>query len=230
MKYIFSDYDGTIKTFVKNPDFFEKINLNLNKKAINGFIEQGNKFIIITGRTTESILDSASKYNINYNYIISYDGRVCIDKNKNIIYAKYLNKKAFEVIDNYKLGEIDEAWGVFGNTKNPDEVVSLIVNSNSRTVEKLKELRILYSDIEFTYYKLLKKLILSFPFDKKMGIDELIKILNLNGEIYTIGDGNNDKTMLEAFEGYKMLFCYPSLYKTNAKVITSVHSLIKKIK
>lgn len=63
-----------------------------------------------------------------------------------------------------------------------------------------------------------------------MGIDELIKILNLNGEIYTIGDGNNDKTMLEAFEGYKMLFCYPSLYKTNAKVITSVHSLIKKIK
>ena len=28
MKYIFSDYDGTIKTFVKNPDFFEKINFS----------------------------------------------------------------------------------------------------------------------------------------------------------------------------------------------------------
>ena len=72
-------------------------------------------------------------------------------------------------------------------------------------------------------------MILAHPFDKKMGIEELIKTLNLDGEIYTVGDGKNDKTMLEAYNGYKMLLSYPSLYSANAKTTSSLHSLIKKI-
>ena len=67
--------------------------------------------------------------------------------------------------------------------------------------------------------------------DKKMAIDELRKKYNLDSSnIYTIGDGKNDKTMLEAYNGYKMLVCYPSLYIMNINTVTSVHSLIKKIK
>ena len=228
MKYIFSDYDGTIKRFTGSPDFVDQIFLNYDRKAIDDFIKSGNKFIVITGRSTDSILNSISKYNINYDYIISYDGRVCIDKNNNVIYAKYLDKSVIDIVERNKLGKISSICGVFGNSTDYNDMIYLIVDTNIKKIDDLKKY---YPNIEFTYYRLLGKLILSFPFDKKMAIDELRKKYNLDSSnIYTIGDGKNDKTMLEAYNGYKMLVCYPSLYNMNINTITSVHSLIKKIK
>ena len=37
MKILFSDYDGTIKTFIKKPNIIESRTLNLNIKAINPY-------------------------------------------------------------------------------------------------------------------------------------------------------------------------------------------------
>lgn len=229
MKILFSDYDGTIKTFIKKPNIMESRTLNLNIKAINEFIEKGNKFIITTGRGTESILSSASRNKVKYNYITTYDGRVTLSNEGEIIYAKYLNAEAYNIVKKYNLGIVNGIYGAKGEAKNENELIYLIVKTNENITKKIEELKIIYSDIEFTYYKLLRRLILAHPFDKKMGIEELIKTLNLDGEIYTVGDGKNDKTMLEAYNGYKMLLSYPSLYSANAKTTSSLHSLIKKI-
>lgn len=229
MKILFSDYDGTLKNYIKNPNILEKYIFNLNLKAIDKFMENGNKFIITTGRNTESILDSCQRNKVNYHYITAYDGKVTLSNEGKVIYAKYINKKILDLIDFYNIGDIIGSYGVIGNTKNENEIIYLVIKTYGDVTYKINQLRLMFKDFDFNYYKLLNRLTIYYLFDKKMGIDELVRLLNLKGEIYTVGDGANDKTMLEAYNGYKMLISYPSLFKVNCKITTSIHSLIKKI-
>ena len=99
MKLLVSDYDGTIKTYDKNPNFVEKIIFRENIKTINNFIKD-NRFVIATGRNTKSIYDETKKYKILYDYLISYNGRVIVDKNNNIINAEYINRDFFNDLFN----------------------------------------------------------------------------------------------------------------------------------
>ena len=84
MKLLVSDYDGTIKPYDKNPNFIEKLIFKENIKSINDFMKN-NKFVIATGRNTKSISDETEKYEIKYDYLISYNGRVIVDNNNNVI-------------------------------------------------------------------------------------------------------------------------------------------------
>ena len=143
MKILFSDYDGTIKTFIKKPNIIESRTLNLNIKAINEFIEKGNKFIITTGRGTESILSSASRNKVKYNYITTYDGRVTLSNEGEIIYAKYLNAEAYNIVKKYNLGIVNGIYGAKGEAKNENELIYLIVKTNENITKKIEELNYL---------------------------------------------------------------------------------------
>ena len=81
---LFSDYDGTIKTFDKYANYFEKRTFKKNIDAIDKFLGNGNKFIITTKRNTYSILEELEKYKINYSYLTTYNGRVTLDSKNNI--------------------------------------------------------------------------------------------------------------------------------------------------
>ena len=72
MKLLVSDYDGTLKSSVKD--------LMLNIEAINKFREKGNLFVIITGRG-KSIREYIEEYNIPYDYLICENGAIIYDKN-----------------------------------------------------------------------------------------------------------------------------------------------------
>ena len=98
MKLLVSDYDGTIKPYDKNPNFIEKNIFRDNIKSINNFMEN-NKFVIATGRNTKSIYDETEKYKIGYNYLISYNGRVIVDKNNNILNAEFIDDEFLEELD-----------------------------------------------------------------------------------------------------------------------------------
>ena len=81
MKCVISDFDGTL--------FCDDLNENLN--SINNFVNDGNIFIIATGRTYESIKNEVNKYNIPCSYLICSDGSCIYDKENNLIYSNYFS-------------------------------------------------------------------------------------------------------------------------------------------
>ena len=65
-KVLVVDYDRTL--FINNDDVLNNIN------SINKFRENGNIFIIATGRTYNSLKKEIDKYNIEYDYLILNHG------------------------------------------------------------------------------------------------------------------------------------------------------------
>ena len=98
MKMLVSDYDKTLYTSEKS--------ISQNKTAIDNFRNNGNIFVIASGREYKYIKDKANKYNINYDYLICNNGSIIFDNKDNIIFASYLEieivLKLLKYLYNYK--------------------------------------------------------------------------------------------------------------------------------
>ncbi|MEG0574597.1 MAG: HAD-IIB family hydrolase [Erysipelotrichaceae bacterium] len=73
MKLLASDYDGTLR-INKRVDEDEK-------KAIKAFRKQGNLFVLVTGRSIESIREEVAINQFEFDYIIGNNGGVVYDHN-----------------------------------------------------------------------------------------------------------------------------------------------------
>ncbi len=93
MKCFFSDIDGTL---LQN----HKIDKDTVKK-IKSFIEDGNKFILATGRIDADIKALEKSLGFFGDYRISQNGAVIKDKNDNIVYKKLLPKNIIEKLSEY---------------------------------------------------------------------------------------------------------------------------------
>ena len=73
MKVLFSDFDNTI--FFLNDENTTKKNV----ESIKDFINQGNMFCLITGRTYTDIKNELIKLDLPYTYLICGDGALIFD-------------------------------------------------------------------------------------------------------------------------------------------------------
>ena len=232
MKLLVSDYDGTIKTYDNNPSKIEKYIFFKNIKAINDFCND-NKFVIATGRNTSSIYNETKKYNILYNYLISYNGRVIVDKNKDIINAQYIDNNFLQELNNINIKKLS-LFNEFGEAKSDENLIYIYLTPNSikSISNNLNEWRNKYPNLEISYDFLFNSISIRKKCNKLLGIKELLKIENdiKNEDIVVVGDEMNDKDMIEYFNGYRMLISNPGLIFSTNNVVTSVHKLIKKVK
>ena len=83
-KVLVVDYDRTL--FINNSDMLNNIN------SINKFRENGNIFIIATGRTYNSLKKEIDKYNIEYDYLILNHGSLVIKKDKSTLFHYKIDK------------------------------------------------------------------------------------------------------------------------------------------
>lgn len=83
MKLLATDYDGTLKytNMVTQEDLI----------AIKKWKEQGNLFVINTGRSMESILAEVRKYNIPVDYFVTNNGGMVFDKELHELFSSYLD-------------------------------------------------------------------------------------------------------------------------------------------
>lgn len=227
MKLLATDYDGTFKSNLKN------LKININK--VNKFMEDGNRFVIITGRSFKQIEPEIKKYNIKYNYLICNNGLIVFDKNNKIIncnllpqddlefvYFSLLNWNSVKKIEVYnrltstqQLKEILEIHGVFY-----DEFSASNYKKNLEYVRK-----------HLHCYQDKNNLFISLDLNKSDSIKFLQQKENLDKEqIFTVGDGLNDLEMLLEFNGYKMLKCDKRLLFKKIPTIPEIHKLIDKIK
>lgn len=93
MKYFFSDIDGTLLQDHKlNPE---------TTKIIKAFIDDGNKFILATGRVDKDIQRIEKGLDFFGDYRISQNGAVIKDKDNNIIYSELLPENVISKLTEY---------------------------------------------------------------------------------------------------------------------------------
>ncbi|MBQ3021245.1 MAG: HAD-IIB family hydrolase [Bacilli bacterium] len=236
MKFLISDYDGTLKPFDKDPSFLEKHTFNKNIIAVNNFIKDNNKFMISTGRNTNSIKKEIEKYKIDYNYLSSYNGRVIFDQNNKLINAEYIDNVFLEEILNIEeyIKNIT-LYDEYGLTDNKENLIYIYL-----TLDKLKNIKELvynwkskYPELRITIDNIFHRINIRKEYNKMLGIKKLLEKEDINipkKDIITIGDEYNDLEMINEYDGYHMLVSNPILYFNSNNVATSVNKLIKKIK
>jgi len=96
LKYFFSDVDGTL---------LQDHKLDSNTvELIRLFVEQGNKFILATGRIDPDIIGLEKSLGFFGDYRISQNGAVIKDKAGNVIYKKLLPKEVVPALTDYIFG------------------------------------------------------------------------------------------------------------------------------
>ena len=236
-KMLVSDYDGTLKSDLKN--------LLINIEAIKQFRKQGNLFTISTGRSYDSIKAECDRYGIEYDFLNCYDGSVLFDNTDNLLFANKFSRADLIALAVTLPGvkEIKEVnyHGTHG-----------IVDIDRLTVGREEQTDVIMINLQLKLFKTLKAYISGFErdypnikfaqifnqvfikadFNKSNGIQELENYLNgevTRDNIITVGDNLNDLELLQEYNGYKMLTSYPRMYGKGLKTTREVHTLIKKI-
>ena len=235
MNLLISDYDGTIKPYEKNPNIIERETFKKNIKSINKFIEKGNIFAIATGRSTDSIKEEIKKYNINYNYLLTYNGRTILNNKNKIIFSNQINNSIINNLINKDIIKEIRKYNDFGYTKETENLVyiKLFLKHFRNLKQTLIELRKENPTTKIDYDYIYNSIIIRNSFNKRNGIEELLKeekIIIPKEKIITVGDETNDIDMINEYNGYRMFLSNPKLLFVTNNVTTSIHKLIKKIK
>ena len=235
MKIIFSDFDGVIKNGDMN-SFLQKIKLKSDREEIDDFIKNGNKFIISTSRNTDSIKNVLNTIGLDFNYLITYNGRVIFDKNFNIIHASYIENNILNdikyILDNIRYKRV-HFFNEYGSTNTMNNLVVLIIKTFDKNAYKyFKALSLKYKDLKIDYNSNKGQFCLSIRCNKLNGAMNLIEKEGLTANyenIYAIGSDSSNIALLEKFNGYKTNNHSEELYNIKNQT-RSVKQLIKQIK
>ena len=228
-KILISDYDLTF--------FINEEGIKKNIAAVKEFRNQGNLFVIATGRSYDSIKKHAKKYGFSYDYCILNHGATIIDSHDNILYNNPIDNNLlmnlFDILDLenakkyfccHKLKEIHDTTNLTDITK-----VNVLYESFAKTKEINKKIN---NDNDFiTYINRRKTLeVVSSSTNKFCAIKKLIQMKNLNSyQVYTIGDGYSDINMIKKYNGFAIKGAIEEVKEIATKEYSNVSNLIEDI-
>ena len=226
------DYDRTL--FINNSDMLNNIN------SINKFRENGNIFIIATGRTYNSLKKEIDKYNIEYDYLILNHGSLVIKKDKSTLFHYKIDKNILFNITNYlskykpKIVMYSYYTEDTNDINNPDiSKITIVFQKDIETFKKvMMDIVKKYNNKLNIYFTQNYEIeIISKETNKSRAIDLLMKKANFKKEnIYTIGDSYTDIDMINDYNGSCMEKSIDILKNNkNIKKYSSVSVLIKDI-
>lgn len=222
MKIIASDYDGTV-------NYNGGVSEN-DRKAIERFRSEGNKFGIVTGRDLELSAWIRQGDGFEYDFIISCTGAVIRDGDGNIIYVKkgktgdFIHKiieKALELKCNYfSISNLFNKTCLDITAHMPIDLSFLQeftqANSNFPTEEAAIEFcEFVTSNFadRISVYRNGRNVDMPPPNTSKVsGIYEYAKMYE-NPQIYTVGDNENDILMIKEFYGFAVSNAVDSVKK-----------------
>ena len=227
-KLLASDFDNTL--FVNEYEIIDNIN------AIKKFMENGNLFVIATGRSYIDISKMILKYNIPYNYLICNDGGTIFDNNGKLLYKKDIPlpiaHNIIEFINRNNLDDltfIDTGYDYMKRIEN--EVNAIIIRDidKNKSVNILNEITTIYPEthgyISDNWINITEKSV-----TKANGINWLINSLNISEHnVYTIGDTINDIPMIKKYNGACMVDSTNDLKSVCNMEFKSVKDYIKYI-
>lgn len=200
MKILISDFDGT----------FLDHNFEKNIKFVQEFVEQGNIFIIATGRNITSLQKVICNYNIPFSYLIQNDGGIILNSTYQEIYRNDLeNELCKELLIQLNSSSIfenvfcDTGYSYKKEVTNKANRIIGKIKEREKADKYLKELKEIYGNKIYAYLSNNWINITSGNNDKLTAIEWLAKHNNWSRKnIYTVGDSYNDLRMLITYQGY----------------------------
>lgn len=223
MRVIASDFDNTL--YVK-----DEIEMKKNISSVKKFINNGNIFMIITGRSFSNIKKVLTELDIPYSYLICQDGANIFDKDDNCIKSTLLNKNKSQILEKYmKENNLDYSFeSAFNDDDIIDNAVKITVTLSGmedakKVLEEIKE----NTKVSFYGYVSTKHInIIDDYVNKSYALNYLKDKNYINNKIEVIGDDINDFEMLSNFDGVVMETHDQILDKLNKRNVSSVHSFI----
>ena len=213
-----------------------------NIRSVNEFINKGNMFVIATGNNYDYFIKVAKEKGIRYDYLILDQGSVISDRYNKIIYSCTLNNNILKSIC-YELREVYNIHKIeiysakrkecsFINKK----ITKISIKFNKKT-SALKIITILnkkYGKYINAYLMIFSNSyiveIISSKTDKEKAIRIIANIEKVDkSSIYTIGNGYNDISMINAFNGACVNNSVDELLKRCNRHVESVNELVYKI-
>lgn len=208
MKLLVSDFDGTY--------FKDEESILINNKYINKWRDNGNLFMISSGRSFKSLKSMTEKYNIKYDYLSCCDGSILYDNNDNVIIKYKLNeqivKSFLSLIKYVNIERIQYSYDdEYYNKKQKGTLIgiNLVIqneNVNNIFLNKWNELKNNNLNYDFLGYKhddITFFCIKNKGINKSTTVKYLENKLNINyDDIYVFGDNENDYIMLSNYNSY----------------------------
>lgn len=235
MKLLASDFDGTL---LRN-DIITKQDL----EAIKKFRENGNLFVISTGRAIIHAYNELIKRNVEFDYIIGVNGIIATNNKKEEIFSLRFDDKVVDKvkeiinkhdIEYYHLSNgiehiviskddnkkyFDDIRGYYISTVSSDAALELVDELNN----ELKEIGVkAYANNNFVAIGL-------DGIHKGYGIKRLVDDINFKGKIYVVGDDFNDIPMFTRFDSFGIKSGYSDAIKFAKELVDSVSDVIYKI-
>lgn len=200
-----SDYDQTF--YINDED------IKINKIAVNKFRTAGNIFVFATGRSYFDFKNKVDKYNLQYDYVILNHGATILNNKNEVIYnfsienSSINNIKENVLVDNYisyfccSLFESRVDFDYKNLTK-----INVKYNDKERAMKVNEIINQKYNEYINCYYVTGDSIeIISNKTNKSYAIKLLADKINISkNNIYTIGDGYSDISMIQDYNGYCM--------------------------
>ncbi len=233
-KIIFSDYDGTLDTSEED--------ITKNIEAIKKFREEGNLFVIATGRSYLDLKRKLDVYPFPFDYLILNHGGVILDKNENKIEVCNIPKKATSaILDSIKNDSGVNRVILFEALKSDilevsERITKIMLEmkneSSARNLSKKinEEFNLFVKSYVISTKKYYLVEVISVETDKGKAIEKILTIENIDDQdVYPIGDGINDVEMIQKYHGYGMTKSEDVIYENTNKLCDTVADLIYQI-
>lgn len=247
MKVLASDYDGTLR--VNNDVSIQNI------EAIKRWRATGNVFGIITGRSVPTILQQIQEYQVEVDFIVCNNGGIMIDDKGVIIEKTVISEpivgdviktiktlpiEAYELNNGYGRARcvLNEQAILRKSIPNMSETELLQEGGVSQMVLQVKnvelafavaeQLNTLYSNEIEAFANLLCVDIVAKDVNKAQGMIKVAKMHKYPlDRIYTIGDADNDLSMLTMFHGATLRHADKAIQAQVKYVVDDVASYIR---
>lgn len=209
MSILVSDYDGTFANSSEN--------IRLNCQKIYSFLEDGNTFVLSSGRDYSSLLRQVTHYGIPYSYLATADGSYLFDRKGNSLLSHKMSHDIVSSADRLKdISNCKRLDYAYEREYSPlyrenDDIssISFVIDVSNVTREFDKEFIHLqennpsYDFCTYGYGSEVYYMIKCKGMSKSSPILYLQKHLAVPKEdIFTIGDGLNDLEMIRDFNGF----------------------------
>jgi len=224
MQIIASDFENTI--YYEGRDELNKKNI----ESIRKFINEGNIFIIITGRNFTRLKKTIDENNIPYTYLVCEDGAKLFSSEDICIDSTYLDEEEIvrvkQVLEDLKADYyLDDGYK---ETNSHPDCVKIVVRTSSLD-EKEKILNEIYDKINVHIYASRNHVnIIHKTVNKEYALRRLFDREKLDySKLHTVGDDLNDYEMLKAFDGVIMKEHNPILDELNKEEYNSISDYIE---
>lgn len=224
MQIIASDFDNTI--YYEGRDELNKKNI----ESIRKFINEGNIFIIITGRNFTRLKKTIDENNIPYTYLVCEDGAKLFNSEDICIDSTYLDEEEIvrvkQVLEDLKADYyLDDGYK---ETNSHPDCVKIVVRTSSLD-EKEKILNEIYDKINVHIYASRNHVnIIHKTVNKEYALRRLFDREKLDySKLHTVGDDLNDYEMLKAFDGVVIKEHNPILDELNKEEYSSISDYIE---